>query len=96
MKDFLKKGFALSLGMVVLTKEQVEKFVNQVASSGEGRASEAKELASELIEKGETQKKALEDEIREYVKKFLVEFHIASKEDLLQLEQRIAKLEQKQ
>jgi len=95
MKDLIKKGFALSLGLVLLSREQVEKFVTQMVNKGEVPASEAKELVNELIEKGEEQQRLLEDKIREQLKKLLIEFNIASKEDLQQLEQRLQKLEQR-
>jgi len=95
MKDLIKKGFALSLGLVLLSKEQVEKSVTQLVNKGEVPASEAKELVNELIEKGEEQQRLLEDKIREQIKKLLIEFNIASKEDLQQLEQRLQKLEQR-
>ncbi|HBW34007.1 phasin family protein [Desulfosporosinus sp. BICA1-9] len=95
MKDLIKKGFALSLGLVLLSREQVEKSVTQLVNKGEVPASEAKELVNELIEKGEEQQRLLEDKIREQIKKLLIEINIASKEDLQQLEQRLQKLEQR-
>lgn len=95
MKDLIKKGLALSLGLVVLSTEQVEKFVTQLVNKGEVPSSEAKELVNELIEKGEEQQHLLEDKIREQLKKILIELNIASKEDLQQIEERLQKLEQK-
>lgn len=96
VKDLLKKGLALGLGLAVASKEQIEKTVNELVKKGEVSAAESKELIDELIRKGEEEQKALRSKIREHVKEFLHELDIPTKEELRNLESRIEQLEKRE
>ncbi|GAB6172616.1 ATP synthase subunit B [Paradesulfitobacterium aromaticivorans] len=95
MKDLLKKGLALGLGVAVASKEQIEKVVDDLVKKGEVSASESKELVNELIVKGEEGQKELQRVIREQFNKLLTELNIPTKEEIKRLEERLAKLEGK-
>lgn len=95
MKDLIKKGLALGLGLAVASKEQIEKAVDELVKKGEVSASESKELIDELIRKGEEEQKELRMKIREHVNDFLRELNITTKEDIRNLEKRIDDLEKK-
>lgn len=93
LKDLIEKGLALGLGFAVVSKEQIEKAVDELTQKGEVTASESKDFMKELIQKGETQQKEINSKLREQVQKILDELNIPSKADLERLEQRIAQLE---
>ncbi|MDR3601561.1 MAG: polyhydroxyalkanoate synthesis regulator [Desulfosporosinus sp.] len=95
MKDLINKGLALGLGLAVVSKEQIEKLVDELVKKGEVSAGESKDLIRELFEKGETEKKEMNTRIHEQMEKLLKEFNIPTKADLERLEQRILDLENK-
>lgn len=77
----------------MLSKEQVEKIVEELVEKGEVPITESKNLVSGIINKGEKQQQVFEARLREKIKEILVELNIASKDDLAQLEERIKNLE---
>lgn len=93
MKDLLKKGLALGLGLAIASKEQIEKAVDELVKKGEVSAAESKELIDELIRKGEEEQTELRAKIREGIKEFFSDLDIATKDDLKRLESRIEQLE---
>ncbi|OLN29718.1 phasin family protein [Desulfosporosinus metallidurans] len=96
MKDLISKGLALGLGLAVVSKEQIEKLVDELVKKGEVSTSESKELVRELFEKGEAEKKEMNSRIHEQVEKLLKDLNIPTKADLERLEQRIQELENKE
>lgn len=96
MKDLLSKGLALGLGLAVVSKEQIEKLVDELVKKGEVSTAESRELVRELFEKGEAEKKEMNARIHEQVEKLLKELNIPTKADLERLEQRIQALENKE
>jgi polyhydroxyalkanoate synthesis regulator phasin len=95
MKDLINKGLAFGLGLAVVSKEQIEKVVDELVKKGEVSATESKELIRELFEKGEAEKKEMNARIHEQLDKLLKELNIPTKADLERLEQRIQDLENK-
>ncbi|MGE4273206.1 MAG: phasin family protein [Desulfitobacterium sp.] len=92
MKSLIQKGIYIGLGLAMMSKEQVEKIVEELVEKGEVPVSESKNLVSDIINKGEKQQQVLETKLREKIKEMLVELNIASKDDLAQLEERIKKI----
>ena len=95
MKDLINKGLAFGLGLAVVSKEQIEKLVDELVKKGEVSGAESKELISQLYEKGEAEKKEMNARIHEQLEKLLKELNIPTKTDLERLEQRIQALENK-
>lgn len=95
MKDLIKKGLALGLGLAVVSKEQIEKLVDELVKKGEVTASESKELVQELFEKGEAEKMQINERFREQFAQLLKDLNIPTKADLERLEERIQALETK-
>lgn len=93
MKDLIKKGLALGLGLAVVSKEQIEKLVDELVKKGEVTAAESKDLVQELFEKGEAEKMLINERFREQFAQLLKELNIPTKADLERLEQRIKVLE---
>lgn len=96
MKDLIKKGLALGLGFAVVSKEQIEKVVDELVKKGELSVTESKNWVDELIQKGEEQQQEINSKLREQVQKILAELRIPSQADIARLEKRIAQLENTQ
>jgi len=95
MKDLINKGLAFGLGLAMVSKEQIEKFVDELVKKGDVSAAESKELIRKLFEKGEAEKKEMNARIHEQLEKLLKDLNIPTKADLERLEQRIHDLENK-
>jgi polyhydroxyalkanoate synthesis regulator phasin len=95
MKDLINKGLAFGLGLAVVSKEQIEKLVDELVKKGEVSAAESKDLIRELFEKGEAEKKEMNARIHQQLDKLLKELNIPTKADMDRLEQRIQELENK-
>lgn len=93
MKDFINKGLAIGLGLAVVSKEQIEKLIDELVKKGEVSSAESKEMIRDLFEKGEAEKKEMNIRIHEQLEKLLKELNIPTKADLERLEQRIQELE---
>lgn len=96
MKDLINKGLAFGLGLAVVSKEQIEKFVEEMVKKGEVSTAESKDLMRELFEKGEAEKKEMNARIHEQLAKLLKDLNIPTKADLERLEKRIQELENKE
>lgn len=94
MIDFIKKGLAFGLGLAVTSKEQVENIVNELVQKGELSKEESKEMARQMMERGEEEKNRLKQIVREQLQQVLHELHVATRDDIRRLEQRIQSLEE--
>ncbi|AFV02366.1 hypothetical protein DHBDCA_p1337 [Dehalobacter sp. DCA] len=68
MKSLIQKGIYIGLGLAMMSKEQVEKIVEELVEKGEVPVSESKNLVSDIINKGEKQQQVLETKLREKIK----------------------------
>lgn len=93
MKNTIKKGLALGLGLAVLTKEQVEKVVDELVEKGEISRQESREFFNDLVQKGESAKTELDDKISQKLDEFKAEMNVATKEEVEDLKERIEQLE---
>ncbi|WP_425800759.1 phasin family protein [Desulfitobacterium sp. Sab5] len=93
MMDLLKKGLALGLGLAIVSKEQIEKVVDELVKKGDVSVAESKDLIHELVEKGEEQQKEFNSKIKEQMQKLLDELNVPTQADIDRLEKRIANLE---
>lgn len=96
MRNMLKKGLALGLGLAITSKEQAEKFVEELVKKGEMTQEESKGFVNELIQKGEEMQKELDEMINKRLNQLLGQLNVATKEEIKRLEQRINELENQQ
>lgn len=95
MKNFFDQFFSLGLGVMVASKEQVEKVVNELVEKGEISKKESMEMMEKLIEKGDKTKKDLDETVKARVQQALRELDLVTMEDYRKLEARVAQLEKK-
>ncbi|PTM59996.1 phasin family protein [Desmospora activa] len=93
MKDWMKKGMAAGLGLAVISKERIEKTVQELVKKGEMTPKASRELLDQLIARGEQEQQALEDTIQTQVQKTLHDWNVATQDDIHRLERRIQMLE---
>lgn len=95
MSDLFKKAISLGVGLTVVSKEKVEKVVDELVKRGEVAPSESRALVDRLIERGEEERGAFKSAVQEQVQRVLKELDIPSKADITALEERIAVLERR-
>lgn len=93
MSDLFKKAISLGLGLTVVSKEKIEKTVDDLVKRGELAPGESKALVERLLERGDEEQGQFKRVIQEQVKRVLQEAGVASESDVTSLEQRVAVLE---
>ncbi|MDT3425508.1 polyhydroxyalkanoate synthesis regulator phasin [Paenibacillus forsythiae] len=95
MSDLLKKAISLGVGLTVVSKEKVEKVVDELVKRGEVAPSESKALVDRLIERGEEERGVFKSAVQEQVQRVLKDLNVPVKSDISALEERIAVLERR-
>ncbi|MFH0071075.1 phasin family protein [Peribacillus sp. NPDC056705] len=95
MSDLFKKAFSLGVGLTVVSKEKVEKIVDDLVKRGELAPAESKAFVDRLVERGEEEQSQIKAYIYEQVGRVLAELDVPKESDVASLEQRIAALEKK-
>jgi len=93
VKETIKKGLSLGLGLAVVTKEQAQKVVDELVEKGELSQQESREFVSDLVERGQATKKELDDRINQKMDQVKADMNVATKEEVEELKKRIKQLE---
>ncbi|MFF2858023.1 phasin family protein, partial [Peribacillus sp. NPDC058002] len=75
------------------TKEKIEKAVDSLVKKGDISKEDSKVLIKQWVEKGEQAQKQLDDSVKAKVNQALNGLNLATKEEVQELERRIAILE---
>jgi polyhydroxyalkanoate synthesis regulator phasin len=89
MSDILKKAISLGLGITAVSREKIQQFVDELVDKGEMAQTESKDVVNRLIARGEEQKEEIKRMVQDQVKKILADLNVATKQDLLDLEQKL-------
>ncbi|MCE7793668.1 hypothetical protein K8O68_14680 [Salipaludibacillus sp. CUR1] len=95
MSNLLKTGFLLGLGAAVSSKEKVEKYIDDLLSKGKVTPKEADELYQSLLKKGEETEEQWSTRSKERMRSVMEDLNIVSRDEHLQLKQKVEVLEQK-
>lgn len=95
MSDLFKKAISLGVGLTIVSKEKVEKAVDELVKRGELAPSESKALVDRLVERGEEERGAFKTAVQEQVQRVLKELKVPVQSDIAELEARIATLERR-
>ncbi|MCA1744022.1 MAG: phasin family protein [Desulfonatronovibrio sp.] len=93
MIDLFKKGFFTGLGLVVITAEEVEKKIQTLVDKGKLSAEEGENIVNDFVHKSESQQGQVQEWISKNIKSTMESLDIARKEDVENLEARVASLE---
>jgi len=85
MKSLLEKGFLAGIGLLSMTREKAEKFIDELSQEGELQKGEMKQWVDQLSNRGEEERQALRKLVRDEMKKVLDEMGLATKEDIQKL-----------
>ena len=91
----IKKALYFGLGAVSLTREKLEKVVDELAEKGELSHEEARQFIDDAVKKGQEEKEEMHNLIRQEIGKLRKESSMVTKSDLEALENRIKELESK-
>lgn len=91
----LRKAMLLGLGALTMTKEALEKTVDELVKKGELNQEEAKEALRELWEKGQQERENLTKMVREQVDKAMQTFAGVSQEEFTAVKARLEAVEAK-
>ncbi len=89
MEKLITKAVQIGLGIADLTREEVEKFVDEFSKKNKSNTKEGRKLVDRLIKDGEAAKKKLEEKVEEKVKSALKKMPVATKADIERLEKKI-------
>ncbi|WP_416149132.1 phasin family protein [Salipaludibacillus sp. HK11] len=95
MSNLLKTGFLLGIGAAVSSKEKVDKYVDDLLAKGKVTPKEADELYQSLLKKGEETEEQWNQRSKEKMRSIMDDLNIISREEFLQLQERVDQLEKK-
>ncbi|MFB3924546.1 MAG: phasin family protein [Syntrophales bacterium] len=93
MFEFMRKAVLIGAGLASLTREKMENAVNDLVKRGELTEKEGRELINDLIKKSAELKKDLDDRIENTVTRTLNRLNIPTRKEILELKERIEKME---
>jgi len=95
MSDLFKRAISLGVGLTIVSKEKVEKVVEELVKRGELAPSESKALVDRLVERGEEERGMFKSAVQEQVQRVLKGMNIPAQGDLAELQLRIDVLERR-
>lgn len=95
MSDLFKKAISLGIGLTVVSKEKIEKTVDDLVKRGKLAPGESRDLVDKLMERGNEEQGQIKKWINEQVQRALLEVGVPTKDEVARLEQRVAVLEAK-
>jgi polyhydroxyalkanoate synthesis regulator phasin len=93
--DIIKKAMLLGLGVVSLTKEKAEEFVDDLIKRGEVSKEEKFKIVEELLKEAEQQKKELVGKLTVAMQKVIVDLGLPTKKDLDAISKRFEEIEKR-
>ncbi len=85
MTSLLEKGFLAGIGLLSMTREKAQRVIEELSKEGEVQKGEVKQWVDQLSDRGEEERQALRNLIRDELKKVLDEMGLATKEDIQKL-----------
>lgn len=95
MIDLMKKGFNFGLGLAFVSKDQVQKMVDELVKKGEVNKEESKTMIQQLMQRGEAEQNGLKQMISEQIQQRAADMNLPTQGDITRLEQRIEILEKR-
>jgi len=93
MIDLVKKAMFAGVGAAVITKDKVEKSLQEMVDKGKMSAEEAKDLSGKILEAGEKETAQAKDEASKLFTDMLNRAQVVTQDQLKALEKRVLDLE---
>jgi polyhydroxyalkanoate synthesis regulator phasin len=88
MAELIERSLLLGLGVLTLTRDKVNQFVDKLIEEGEVRPEEAPGIVDKLVVRGEEER----EELRKLVRQELDRVTPAPRQDIVELSQKIDEL----
>ncbi|KAF5417110.1 MAG: hypothetical protein C5S48_01030 [Candidatus Methanogaster sp.] len=92
MSETLRKLGLIGIGMLAITEEKIRQTVDELIEKGEMNREEGKSLVQELLNEKKKQMQELGDKLSEDVQNAIDRSKLATKDDIVRLEDQIAEL----
>jgi polyhydroxyalkanoate synthesis regulator phasin len=92
MADFFEKTMLAGLGALHVTKEQIEKWIDELVEKGKLTKEEAPKMMKDLLAKAEENKKALETKINAGIENALTKVNLATRKDVEALNEKLEQI----
>ncbi len=93
MFEVINKAFLVGVGLAAMAGEKVEELASELAEKGKLSESEARKLADNMVKKSAKARKDFKTQIEKWLEQAIHKMHLPTKDDIVRLEARIAKLE---
>lgn len=95
MIDLLKRGIYTGVGLGLMAKDKVEEIARQAADEARLSEEDGKKFMKSVVEQSENATKDLEGKIKEKVSEIVEKLNLPNAQEVTELEDRIAELEEK-
>ncbi|MFN2367591.1 MAG: phasin family protein [Desulfurivibrionaceae bacterium] len=95
MFETIKKGLLTGLGIVLITKERLDKKMEKLVREGKLSQAEAEQMLNDLLKSGEDYWDAVEVRIKDNVQESLENLDLCTRKDLLKLQEEIKRLQER-
>ncbi len=92
MTGLIEKSVLLGIGILTLTRDKVAQAVNKLVEEGEVKAEEAPNVIERLVARGEEEREALRQMVRDELEKARMNIPVVSRKDIEALSQKIDEL----
>ncbi|MCK4786878.1 MAG: hypothetical protein KAV87_24185 [Desulfobacteraceae bacterium] len=89
MHDWIERGLQLGLGVLALTQEKAEGFVDELVKRGEAHRDEAGDLVERLMKRGDEEREALRKLVQEETERVMKGLKLATSKDIEALGKKI-------
>ena len=95
MKTLVGRSVLAGVGLLSLTREKAEEFVDGLVDKGETKREDAKDLVDRLAKRGEEERTAMRELVRNEVSAAISDMGLVTQKDIKKLTASIEALDQK-
>lgn len=89
MKNLIKRSVLAGVGLLSLTREKAQEYVDELVEKGEARREDANDLVERLTKRGEEERKSMRKLVRDEVSNVMSELGVATQKDMQDLGKKI-------
>ncbi len=93
MSNLIRKGMLMGFGILSLTREKAEEWIDELVRRGEISEKEGREAVDEFVEKSKEMRQDLSSRVESAVEEAVKKMNLATRDDLDKLKKKITALE---
>lgn len=98
MFDFFERGFLATVGVLSMSREKTQEFVDELVKRGDINREEGRQLVEQMVRRGQEEQENIRKLTRQEVHNVLRDLNLVTQEDIQQLNEKmdalLKKLEQ--